>query len=113
MACLIRLYPVNSYEYGVRVRVNKDFHLREGVISGTILNTKYLCTVKAESLLSHVSSPPAGAIFDSRDIESQKAFEYGIIRHRQSPQREPYFKFNVTMDTVDTADTFQVASASK
>ncbi|PVD34215.1 hypothetical protein C0Q70_05481 [Pomacea canaliculata] len=60
----------------------------------------------------HLVDKKVGAIFDSRDIESQKAFEYGIIRHRQSPQREPYFKFNVTMDTVDTADTFQVASAN-
>ena len=55
----------------------------------------------------------AGAIFDSRDMESQRAFEYGIMQHRQNPLREPYFRFNVTMDTVDTADTFQVASASK
>ncbi|XP_076467659.1 glutamate receptor 3-like [Babylonia areolata] len=49
--------------------------------------------------------------FDSRDYDSQRAFEYGIMQHRQTPQKKPYFKFNVTMDTVNTADTFQVVTA--
>ncbi|XP_076447024.1 glutamate receptor 3-like [Babylonia areolata] len=54
---------------------------------------------------------PVGAILDSRDLVAQKAFDYGMMRHRQNVRRKPYFRFNVTKDTVDVSDTFQVASA--
>ena len=45
-------------------------------------------------------------------MESQQAFELGILQHRQVPDNYAHFRFNVTMDTVDTTDTYQMASAS-
>lgn len=55
-----------------------------------------------------------GAIFDSKNLVSQRAFKYALDLHKKKAgQRDPYFQFNLTMDTVDITDNFQLATASK
>ncbi|CAL1535039.1 unnamed protein product, partial [Lymnaea stagnalis] len=55
---------------------------------------------------------PPGAIFDSRDIGSQRAFEHALANHKlNSKHRDPHFQLNITMDTIDITDNFQLASA--
>ena len=56
----------------------------------------------------------SGVILDVHDVMSQRAFKKAMILHRESARlREPYFLFNITLDTIDTTDNFQVASTSK
>ncbi|GFR91595.1 glutamate receptor 10 [Elysia marginata] len=55
-----------------------------------------------------------GAIFDRKDLLSQKAFKFALRRHDdESWSRDPYFKFNAsnTVDIIDIEDNFQLASA--
>ncbi|XP_059150176.1 glutamate receptor 3-like [Physella acuta] len=52
---------------------------------------------------------PIGAIFDTKDTDSQRAFEKALTQHRNSSSRP--FKVNLRMEKVDTTSNFQVASA--
>ncbi|RUS87243.1 hypothetical protein EGW08_004995, partial [Elysia chlorotica] len=57
---------------------------------------------------------PIGAIFDSKDVISQRAFKFALTRHQQeSWRRDPYFRFNAsnTVDIINIEDNFQLASA--
>ncbi|BFZ24114.1 hypothetical protein BsWGS_27153 [Bradybaena similaris] len=64
------------------------------------------------AIFGNTGSIPIGAIFDSRDVISQKAFDYALEKHKkQGRQRDPYFQFNLTSDSINISDNFQLASA--
>ncbi|XP_067664022.1 glutamate receptor 2-like isoform X1 [Haliotis asinina] len=54
---------------------------------------------------------PIGAIFDKNDLISKRAFDYAVDQHAENEDREQYFQFNVSVELIDIADNFQLASA--